>query len=342
MRVAMYYSNSDIRIEEMPRPQVGRGELLVRVEASGICGSDVMEWYRRGRTPLVLGHEVGGVIEEVDSGVNTYKKGDRVSLAHHVPCDHCHYCLSGHSTVCETLRKTNFSPGGFVEFLRLSPIHAEKGIFLLPQNVSFDEATFVEPLACVLRGQRQAGGVKDKFVLVIGSGIAGILHIHLAKFNAAGYIAATDITEYRLECAKKFGADTCINAKELSADKIRSLNEGRLADLVIVTAGHPQAIMQALESVERAGAILFFAPAQDEARIPFPFNELFWRAEITITSSYAASPKDYQEALDLIAAKKLKIQEMITHRLPLAETGLGFKLVAEAKESLKVIVYPNK
>ncbi|MBM3246137.1 MAG: zinc-binding dehydrogenase [Candidatus Omnitrophica bacterium] len=342
MRAAVYYSNQDIRIEERPRPKIGPGELLVRVEASGICGSDVMEWYRRDRVPLVLGHEISGVVEEVGAGVKKYNKGDRVACAHHVPCGKCHYCLSGHETVCDTLRRTNFDPGGFCASLRLAEINTAKGVYLLPEKVSFEEATFVEPLACILRGQRLAGGVKDKCVLVIGSGIAGILHIILARHSGAARIVATDINPCRLEAAKKFGAGLGVNAKEYSPQVLTGLNQQRLADLVIITSGAPSAITQGLESVERGGTVLFFAPVENNIAVSIPFNKLFWRQEITLTNAYAGSPQDYQQALDLIAGGKLNISKMITHRLGLAETGAGFKLVAEAKESLKVIIFPQK
>jgi len=342
MRVAMYYSNHDIRIEEVPTPKIGPGELLIRVEASGICGSDVMEWYRINRTPLVLGHEIAGTIEEIGEGVKNYKKGDRVACAHHVPCGRCHYCLAGHETVCDTLRKTNFDPGGFCEYLRLPKINVDYGVLPLPDAVSFDEATFIEPMACVLRGQRLAGMKPGYSVLVVGSGIAGLLHIHLARLKGASRIISTDIADYRLNAAKKFGADTSINAKEYSLDKFRSLNEGNLADLVIVTAGSPSAIEQALGSVERGGAILFFAPTDKDRKIPLSFNELFWRTEITLTSSYAASPADYKEALGLIASRKLNISDMITHRLNLSKIGKGFELVVQAQESIKVIIYPQR
>ncbi|MDD4894214.1 MAG: zinc-dependent dehydrogenase [Candidatus Omnitrophica bacterium] len=342
MRIAMYYSNRDIRVEEASKPKIGPGELLVRVEASGICGSDVMEWYRINRTPLVLGHEIAGTIEEVGEGVKIYKKGDRVACAHHVPCGKCRYCLSGHETVCDTLRKTNFDPGGFCEYLRLPKINVDCGVLPLPDSVSFDEATFIEPLACVLRGQRLAGMKPGQTILVAGSGIAGLLHIHLAKVMGAGRIIATDISEYRLQAAKKFGADISINAKEYSSDKLRSLNNGMLADLVIVSTGAPSAIEQALGSVERGGKILFFAPTDKDRKVSIFFNELFWRTEVGLVSSYAASPADYKAALDLIAAKKLDVNGMITHRLNLAETGTGFKLVAEAADSIKVIIYPQE
>jgi len=342
MRVAMYYSNRDIRIEEVPRPKIGPGELLIRVEASGICGSDVMEWYRINRTPLVLGHEIAGTIEEAGEGVKIYMKGDRVACAHHVPCGRCHYCLAGHETVCDTLLKTNFEPGGFCEYLRLPKINVDYGVLSLPDSVSFEEATFIEPVACVIRGQRLAGMKPGLTILVVGSGIAGLLHIHLARVRGASRIISTDILEYRLNAAKKFGADISIDVKKYSAQMLRSLNQGRLADLVIVSTGSPQAITQALESVERGGTILFFAPTDKERKIPLTFNELFWRTEISLTSSYAGAPLDYKEALGLIASRKLDVSGMITHRLSLSETGLGFKLVSEAQESIKVIICPQK
>ena len=179
MRVAMYYSNKDIRVEEIPTPKIGPGELLLRVEASGVCGSDVMEWYRIHKAPLVLGHEIAGEVVEAGEGVTNYKVGDRVSASHHVPCNTCHYCLSGNHTACDTLRSTNFDPGGFAEFLRLPALNVDRGVYLLPDEVSFEEATFIEPLACVLRAQRRAKVEPGKTVLVLGSGIGGLLHIHL-------------------------------------------------------------------------------------------------------------------------------------------------------------------
>jgi len=342
MHVAMYYNNRDVRLEEMPLPKVGPGELLVRVGACGICGSDVMEWYRINRVPLVLGHEVAGVIEEVGEGLKNYKKGDRIACSHHVPCGNCRYCLNGHETVCDTLRKTNFDPGGFCEFLRLAKINVDKGVYPLPDSVTFSEATFIEPLACVLRGQRLAGFKKGQSVLVLGCGIAGLLHISLAKLMGAGFIVATDIADYRLKQAKKFGADEVMFVKEYSPDKLSALNQNRLADLVIVSTTAISAIAQALESVERGGTILFFAPTDKGLKIPISFNELFWRNEITLTSSYAGSPKDYKEALDLIANRKLKVSDLITHCLSLEEIALGFKLVTEAGDCIKVIIEPHQ
>ena len=342
MRAAVWYNNRDVRIEEMPVPQIGSGELLVRVEASGICGSDVMEWYRLDRAPLVLGHEIGGQVVAVGEGVERYHEGDRVSAAHHVPCNTCHYCLTGHDTVCDTLRRTNFYPGGFAEYIRLPAINVDRGVFLLPDEVSYEEATFIEPLACVLRGQRMAELQPGNSVLVIGSGISGLIHVMLARASGAGRIIATDITEYRLEAAKRFGADTTFHADEDLPARLREVNEGRLADRVIVCTGATSAITQAVESVERGGTILIFAPTDPGVTVPISINELFWRNDITITTSYAGSPADHQVALELIRAGSVPVRQMITQRLGLAETGSGFQLVADAKESIKVIIEPQR
>jgi len=343
MRVAMYYSNSDVRLEELPTPQIGSGELLMRAEASGICGSDVMEWYRIHKVPLVLGHEVAGVIVEVGEGVDRYKVGDRIVAAHHVPCNTCHYCLRGHHTVCDTLRKTNFYPGGFAEYIRLPAINVDRGTFILPDEVSFEEATFVEPVACVLRGQRRAGMRPGCGVLVIGSGIAGLLHVQLARALGAGPVVATDLIQHRLEAARRFGADAAIPAAEDIPGYVREVNRGRLADFVIVCAAAEPAILQALESVERDGTILFFAPTDPGVTIPLSINDVFWRNDIKLTTSYAASPADHAMALELIRSGRLQVKEMITHRLGLAETGLGFRIVTHPQEysSIKVIIQPQ-
>jgi L-iditol 2-dehydrogenase len=338
----MYYSNRDVRLEEMPTPQIGPREVLMRVEASGICGTDLLEWYRLHKAPLVLGHEVAGVIAAVGEAVKHCRVGDRICAAHHVPCNTCHYCLSGHHTVCDTLRRTNFAPGGFAEYVRLPRINVEQGIFPLADEVSFEEGTFVEPLACVLRGQRLARFQPGQNVLVIGSGIAGLLHIQLARTSGASCIVATDIIDYRLEAARRFGANVAVHAGDYTPASLRQAAGDRLADLVVVCSGAASAIRQALQSVERGGTILFFASTNPGVSVPISINDLFWRNEITLTSSYGGSPADYAAALDLIKAGKISLQEMITHRLGLAETGLGFQLVARAQDSLKVIIEPQK
>jgi len=342
MRVAVYYNNHDVRLEERPLPKIGRGELLIRVEASGICGSDVMEWYRIKKAPLILGHEVAGEVVEVGEGVEGYKVGDRVAVSHHVPCNTCYYCLKGHHTVCDTLRKSNFDPGGFAEFVRLPALNVERGTFLLPKGVSFEDATFIEPLACVLRGQRKAGIKAGQSVLVIGSGISGLLHVQLACALGAGLVVATDISNYRMEAARRFGANLTIDAKDYSPSHLREVNNGHLADLVIVCTTATEAFTQALQSVERDGTVLFFAPTEKGVTIPLSVNDLFWRNDITLTTSYAGSPADFIMALELIRLQRVNVHDMITHRLGLAQTGKGFDLVLNGRDCIKVIIEPQR
>jgi L-iditol 2-dehydrogenase len=339
MRVAMYYNNKDVRLEEIPTPQIEPGELLVKVLASGICGSDVMEWYRIKKAPRVLGHEIAGEIVEVGSGVDRYKIGDRVFVSHHVPCNTCQYCLNGFHTLCDTLRRTNFDPGGFAEYIRVPGINVDRGVFILPDEISFEDGVFIEPLACVLRGQRMARFRPGQSVFVIGSGISGVLHIALARASGAGWVIASDIDEYRLKAAKKFGADETILAKEVNPAKIREINQGRLADLVIVCAGAISPYIQALQSVDRGGTVLCFAPLEPGLNFVLPFFD-FWNDGFTLLSTYGGSPFDITTAIELIRAQRLPLREMITHRLPLEKTGLGFQLVTEAKDSIKVIIEP--
>lgn len=341
MRVAMYYNNRDVRLEEMPMPQIGPGELLVKVMASGICGSDVMEWYRIKKAPRVLGHEIAGEIVEVGEGVEQYQVGDRVFVSHHVPCNTCRYCLNGQHTVCETLHTTNYDPGGFAEYLRVPRLNVDRGVFLLPDEVSYEEGAFIEPLACIVRGQRVARLQPGQTVLVLGSGISGLLHIALAHALGAGRIVATDVNEYRLKAAQRFGVDVVLHAQEDVPARLRQANEDRLANLVIVCTGAFPAFVQALQAVDRGGTVLFFAPTEPGVDLPVPVNDL-WRNGITLMPSYGGSPLDITVAIELIRARRVPVGEMITHRLSLAETGLGFQLVAEAGESIKVIIEPHR
>ena len=342
MRVAMYYNNHDVRLEEMPVPRTGPGELLLRVDASGLCGSDVMEWYRVERAPMVLGHEVAGTVVEAGEGVTRYKVGDRLVVTHHVPCNACHFCLSGRHTVCDTLRQTNFDPGGLAEFLRIPKINVDRGVLAIPDHVSSEAAAFTEPLACVYRGQRRAGLQPGQSVLVIGSGLAGLLHVMLARALGAGKILASDLVESRLEAAVELGAETGILATEDVPGRVREQNSGLLADVVIVCTGALPALRQALESVERGGTILVFAPTDPGVDLPVPVNDVFFRNDITMTTTYAAAPSDLSAALELISAGRVQVERMISHRLGLADAGLGFKLTAEAQDSLKVIIQPQK
>ncbi|MEW6419035.1 MAG: alcohol dehydrogenase catalytic domain-containing protein [Nitrospirota bacterium] len=338
MKVAVYYSNDDIRIEGRPKPRISSGEILVKMKASGICGTDVMQWYRIKKAPRVLGHEMSGEIVALGKGVENFKKGDRVFVSHHVPCYRCHHCIQGNYTACEYLHSGNYDPGGFSEFIRVPEENMRYGTFLLPEGVTFEDATMIEPLGCVIAGQNQLGLKKDQTVLIIGSGVSGILHIQLAKVKQAR-VVATDINEYKLNKALEFGVDTIINANTYSVDELKRVNNNRLVDIVIVCAAARKAVEDALSSVDRKGKILFFAvPEQD---IPIP-SVRFWRDEITVTFSYGASPDDIRKAISLIKNRRVNVKGMITHRVPLSDIRKGFQLASEAKTSLKVVVVSDQ
>lgn len=340
MKVAMYYNNHDVRIEEQPIPTISDDELLIKIKASGICGSDVMEWYRIKKAPLVLGHEIAGEIIQKGKQVKTFEIGDRIFATHHVPCNTCRFCLNGHHTLCKTLHTTKFYPGGFAEYLRLPAINVDRGTFLLPDTVSYDDATFIEPLACVVRGFRYANFKPAQTVTVLGSGMAGLINIKLAKTYGASNIFATDINDYRFKMAKEMGADITIKADENIKEIITNENNGRLSDLVILSAGAMQAAKQAFELVEPGGTLLLFAPTMPGETIPIDLFEL-WNKQINIVSTYAGAGKDIIDAIDLIASKQIIVDDMITHTLPLTEAKKGFELVSKAEKSIKVILHPD-
>jgi L-iditol 2-dehydrogenase len=340
MRVAMYYRNSDVRLEELPRPEIGPGELLVQVRASGICGSDLLEWYRIKKAPIVLGHEISGTIAEVGEGVSQFREGDRVVVSHHVPCNTCRYCLAGQHTVCHTLHTTTFDPGGFSEYVRVPPINTERGTFRLPEELSFDEGAFGEPLACVVRGQRMARLQPGQCVLVVGSGISGLLHVLVARALGAGRVLATDVREANLQKARELGAHAALHASEDVPARVREENGGRPADLVIICTEPMAAFQQGLRSVDRGGTVLCFATTQPGTDLPIPIND-FWRNSVTVMTSYANSPHDMEVALELMRCRRVDVRPLTSHRLGLEETGRGFALMAEGRAGvLKVLVQP--
>lgn len=326
MKVAVYYNNNDLRIEDRPIPKIARGEILVKVLSSGICGTDLMEWYRIKKAPRVLGHEIAGEI--VLSKTNKFKTGQRIFVSHHVPCNKCKFCLAGDHTACATLHGGNYDPGGYSEFIRIPKINVETGTYILPDNVTFDEGTMIEPLACVVRGQRIAGIKKSHTVLILGCGVSGLLNIELAKLKGAKVIAS-DLNEYRLAQAKKYGANKVINAAQ---------NIDIKADRVILCAGATQAVETAFKCIDKKGVILLFAIPNTDIKIP---TVDFWRNELSLISSYGAAPEDLEESLKLIKNKKINVKGMITHTFPLQDIQKGFNIASEAKESLKVVLKPH-
>jgi len=339
MKVARYYSRQDVRVEDIPVPTIGPGEILVQVKACGLCGSDLMEWYVAEKAPTVLGHEPAGVVAEVGEGVGEFEVGDRVFVHHHVPCLTCHFCLRGYYTLCETFRATHLDPGGFAEYIRVPALNVQRDVLKLPPDMSFAQATMIEPVATCLRGIERAGLQVWDTVVVIGAGGTGLIHVQLARIRGAGMILVTDFSPFRLEMARQLGADYAINAREDVLASLEQLNEGRRADVVIVTAGSVQAMEQGMALAGGGATVLLFAPPSPEATLAVRPHRLLF-SEITIASTYSCSPQETRQALKLIQWGRIKVEELITHRFDLAGVGEAIRLAAQAGESLKIVIVP--
>ncbi len=341
MKVGMYYNNSDVRVEERSMPKAGDRDIVVKVMACGLCGSDLLEWYRIKRAPLVLGHEPAGVIVEAGKLVTDVRPGDRVFVTHHVPCNACFHCLTGHETACTTFQTiNNFEPGAFAQFLRVSGRSVDTGTLKLPDSMSFEQATFIEPLATAVRALRSVALKPGQSVLVCGSGVAGLLIIKLARALGAGRIIATDLSAYRLEKARSFGADFTVPAGEDVPAFVKKVNDGRLADVVVLSTGALPAARTALVCAERGGTILFFAVPKPGETVDVDFNP-FWRDDITIKTCYGAAPADNVQALELIRKGTVTVTDMITHRFSIDRIGEAFRTGAKPDGCMKVIIEPN-
>ncbi len=341
MNVAVYYNNNDVRMEERPIPEIGPGELLVKTEACGLCGGETMEWYLVPRAPTVLGHEPAGVVAAVGPGVETFKAGDRVMVHHHVSCMSCHCCHRGHYTMCPEHKQRQLDPGGFAEYFRLLANGVRFGTYILPHNVSFEQATLIEPLACVLHGIKIAGIRPGDTVVVVGAGFMGMGFVQLARIWLAGKIVVSDLNDWRLEKALSMGATHTINPlKENALEKLRQLNEGRLADGVMVTAPSARAWSAGLELCEKGATLHVNAPTAPGETIAIDPNDLYFR-EITINSGYSASHVDSRTILDYLSAGRIDADAMITHRFGLDGVGRAIQLVLQADASLKSLIIPS-
>ncbi len=337
MKVSRWYNNRDIRIEEAPVPVPGPKEMVVKVHSCGICGSDIVEWYRLPRAPLVQGHELGAEVVQTGPEVKQYRAGDRVFIAPKVPCHECYYCKNEHYPQCAKVKER--LPGGLAEYILVPESLIEHGVFLLPDHVTYDQSTFIEPLACVIRAQKLAGIKEGQSILVLGCGMSGLLHIKYANVKNARVIA-TDINPERLEYARQAGAELVIDGADDVARKLVD-QTGRKADLVMICTSSMAAVDQAWEGVDKGGAVVFFAVPGPDQQVTVPINN-FWTKEIRILTSYYCSPADCAEALELIASGQIEVEDMITHVLLLKDVERGFQLVTEGKGSLKVIIRPNE
>jgi len=338
MKAAVYYGQKDIRVEELPVPKIGRDEVLVKMKACGICGSDLMDWYLKDRAPLVLGHEPSGVIIEKGSEVEGFDVGDRVFVHHHVACLKCHYCQRGDFTLCEQFHKTNIYPGGFAEYFKVPASNLKLDTLKIPENISFEEATLIEPIGCCIRALKKCGIRKGDFVAVIGAGATGIIHTALSKILGAEKIVVSDLVDFRLKHAEKFGADVVVNPQKTNLKSVvMAETEKRGVDLAVVTAPSIEAYKASIRIVRKGGKICVFAPTSPGELLEISPKHFFFN-ELQIIPSYSTSHVETREALDLIETGKIRVKDLITHRFALAEAAKAFKTALENKESLKVVV----
>jgi len=334
MKVALWYHNADIRVVEQPLAPTGPRELLARVLACGICGSDVVEWYRRPRAPLVQGHEVAAEVVEVGAEVTRFRVGDHLVLAPKVACLECPTCKAGHHPQCTAIKDR--LPGGFAEYVLVPEAVAALGAYPIPAGLTSEQATFTEPLACVLRSQALAGLSAGQTLLVLGCGMSGLLQVQAARLKGAR-VVATDLDPRRRDLATRLGAELVLPAgDDVPARLVAHL--GRKADVVMLCTAALPAIEQAWASVDKGGAVVFFAVPDPGKTVTVPITT-FWTQEIRILTSYYCGPDDLRASLDLLAAGTIDVDLLITHRLGLDDIAEGFRLVQKG-EAIKVIVRP--
>lgn len=337
MKVSLWYNNQDIRLEEWPKPQPGPGEALVKVHACGICGSDLVEWYRLPRAPLVQGHEIGGEIVETGSEVTSVKTGDRVFVAPKVPCLKCRFCLEGQFPLCSEVKER--MPGGFAQYILVPEALVKSGTYLLPDNISYEQSTFIEPLACVVRAQRLSSLKNNHVLLIMGGGMSGLLHLKLAK-SLGATVVVTDTNPNKLDYALRMGADFVISADEDVPKRLNGYTGGP-ADVVMLCTSSLSAVRQAWTAVSSGGAVVFFAVPGPDKEVSIPINN-FWRREIRVLTSYYCGPPDIKQAMSLLSGGIIFADDLITHRLPLERLAEGFGLIQDGRDVLKVIIHPHE
>ena len=338
MLAVEYHSNEDVHVVEAPVPKIGPGELLVQMQACGLCASDVMEWYMQPRAPLYPGHEPVGIVAEVGEGVQQFLVGQRVFMHHHVPCMVCHYCQRASFSQCATFRATRLYPGGLAEYIRVPTLNVQLDVLPLPDTLSFEAATLIEPLACCVRGINRAAIQPGDSVLILGAGSNGQMLAQLAPQRGAVRVIVVDPVAYRRQRALESGVDYALDPqiRELN-EQVAAINDGRKPDVVIVTPSTISAMQQGLELVGPGGTVLLFAPPPPEAFLPVSANTLFFQ-EITLRTSYSAGPHETRQALNLLSSGRIRAESVITHRFALRDAAQAFQLVARPGDALKAVI----
>ena len=337
MKAAVFHGGGRITPGDWPRPAVGAGELLLRVRGCGLCGSDIAKIVApETRGPAVFGHEVVGDVIEAGDGVAGFAVGDRVVAAHHVPCGQCHYCRRGSESMCRAFKASNLDPGGFAEYVRVPPANVRHATFRIPEHLTDEEASFVEPLACCLRAVDRARVEAGDTALVVGLGSIGCLFTQLLARAGAAVVGADPLAARARVAHEAYGAREAGDA-ERAAKAARELSDGRGADHVIVTGGGADVLGWAAGLTRDGGSIHYFAGGPGDA-LPLPLATLYHH-ELTITTTYSSSPATLARAFWLLAAGKVEVAGLISHRLPLDRLAEGVDLMRR-REALKVYVTP--
>ena len=338
MKVAKLYSFNDIRIEDVPVPEVGLHDALLKTRACGICSGDVMPWYIGKKAPLVPGHEPAGEIVEVGKEVTSFRPGDRVFVHHHAPCFACRYCRRGDYVQCETWRNTKILPGGISEYILIPRINLENDTLYLSDALSYEDGTLIEPTACVVKALKRAHMKRGDTVLVIGLGIMGQLHILLARKYGAEMIIGADMVPFRLQKALEFGSDAVIDvSKDDLIGSLKAMTDGAMADIVIVGPNNVDVMKQGLAATGPGGSVVFFTPAKPGEVLTIDPNDLYFR-DMNIITSYSCGPTDTADALEIVEEGLVTAEKLVTHRFPIEETAEAFRLTSGAGDSLKSVI----
>lgn len=340
MKASVCYKQNDLRTEDLPIPEISDNEILIKMLACGLCGTDIQKI--RGDTvnkPTVLGHEVVGEIVKKGKNVSKFEIGDRVITAIHVPCFTCHYCNKGHYTICEQFRTNNIDPGGFAEFIRIPELHLNHLTHKVSNNVTDEEATLIEPIACCLHGLKQADIRPNDSVLIMGAGTIGILHAQLAKIKGANKVIVSDMSKFKLQKALNVGCDYAINIKEKNIiDEVNKITDGQGVDVIVIAAGVSSLVADAVNMVRRAGKIIVFSGFDKNKLVTLDVSR-FFKDEISIIGTYSVTPYEFPEALDLLEKRKLNTKEMITHVYPLNKLSEAIDISTNPEQPvLKVII----
>lgn len=338
MQAAQAFDYDDVRIVDLPVPQPGPGEALVRVRVCGICMGDVTPWYIRKKCPIVVGHEPSGDIVALGPDTEGFEVGDRVFIHHHAPCGQCRDCRRGFPSMCPTWRASQLVPGGLAEFCLVPAVNLKNDTLKLPDHLSYDDGALIEPIACVVRAFHRCNLQQGDTLAIIGLGFIGQVMVKLARHYGAGKVLAADLVDYRLEHGRKMGADLVVDARvEKFAEAIRKNNHGRGADVVMCGPSKPEALQHAVDCAGPGSTVLLFMGPEPGVTASLDLNQLFFN-EISLVSSYSCGPAETRETLQLLSDGVITKEELITHRYPLSDALEGCRLTARAGDSLKVVI----